>query len=914
MFRVKNHLINLSLRSKVTLALTLSILIILGSVIIGPQWKFLQYRFFILTPDSTLKQNVKYVVGSAIDAAISNGNSIVSLFESHNPPIQSNLKTLNIRVARGSLTKMASQLPASAKERYYPAWFLYPDGQWKRMEYRFRGRNIWHWHPEKPSLRLKLKKKYPLSLQRNLNLVNPEDRAMVSNALGNEIGFRMGVLTQVTEHIRLFINKNYFGVYHLETREDEEMLRFRHRIPGPLFIGDHLKRPWKADQFELAGETKSLSQFNPMSQLIEVLDRPPNPEVYQKLWNIFDFDKLARWQATLNIVGGIHTDYHHNHLYYFDPALGLLEPIVSDINGHGLLTPVRENAWDRVRSALSRGVSRYDIPLNEKLHPLIEMAYKNPFFYHHRNEILYDAIMAGPGSFQEQSKILNGFFDKMDPDVKADRHKGALESAFVGWFRIPYNNFQYKTAKKNIYKWIQKRNEFLLKELKKSSLHVQLEERTKDPKLLVTVYGNSSVSFDLDSVEAHFHAHLPHQSTPQRVKGPQILYPGLKKDYEFKYQPTEGRRTTPYYLFPGQQSYLFTLSPFKSPKILKQQIEKAFTHSLTKERISFTLSVKKSISTADVNYNEHSIHPWSFDFKRPGDIMTLGPGPVKLERDLIIDEDSYLTVKAGTTLQLGEGVSIASKGKVLFQGTKEAPIYIKRLIPTKPWGAVIIQGPKSKGSQISFTHISGGSLDHLFNVHYSGMLSIHGSDNFEIHDSSLERNVLSDDTLHIIYGRAQISNLTFRDCFADCIDLDYVDASLKNIFIANAGNDGIDLMTSKVTMENINIKEAGDKGFSLGELSQVKLVGSTVQRALIAIAVKDGTQAYVSDTVLENNEVAFDLYKKNWRYGGPGKLEIKDVLFKDNQVNLRVEEGGEVILNQEKPNKVVGDGTIHAAL
>ena len=514
-------------RTKGVFVLVASIFIIFSALIFSVQWKFLQYRFFMLSPADSFVQNMEYIVGSGIDAALTTINSFLILFDEHNPPVESKIKTFNLRVERGSIEEMASHLPESAKKKYYRAWLLYPDGEWKRINFRFRGRNIWHWHPEKPSLRLKLKKRYPLNLQRKLNLVNPEDRAMVSNMIGDEIGHRLGVLTHITEPIRLFINNNYFGVYHWITREDEEMLRLRHKMPGPLFIGDHLSSPWEAKQFVLGGETKMLSKFNPIDKLIEIMYKPQSPEKYRDLWNILSFEKLAGWMATMNIAGGIHTDRTHNHLYYFDPSLGLLEPIIQDINGHGLQTGAM--GLPRLKFSIKRDIARTDIPLNERLHPLNDIAFKDPFFYHRRNEILYKAIISGPGSGQEQSKILNSYFEKIDPHVKADRYKAALECSFVGWFRIPYSNFQYITAKENILKWITNRNAFLLNELSKATVNINLEDKPDNPKLLITINGHSAVKFDTEHLKAHLIAHTPHRRTMKDVTGTLILYPGLQK-------------------------------------------------------------------------------------------------------------------------------------------------------------------------------------------------------------------------------------------------------------------------------------------------------------------------------------------------------------------------------------------------
>ena len=80
-----------------------------------------------------------------------------------------------------------------------------------------------------------------------------------------------------------------------------------------------------------------LNHINPIDLMVNAINSEKSADQFQDLWSIISMDKYARFNALLALVGGIHTDYSHNHLYYFDPTLGMLEPIVSDINGHGLL-------------------------------------------------------------------------------------------------------------------------------------------------------------------------------------------------------------------------------------------------------------------------------------------------------------------------------------------------------------------------------------------------------------------------------------------------------------------------------------------------------------------------------------------------------------------------------------------------
>jgi hypothetical protein len=198
-------------------------------------------------------------------------NSLLVALDDHEVPVTSELPTVRLRVEPGSLERMAANLPSSAKARYYPAWLQYPDGQWRRASYRYRGRSRWHWMPEKPSLRLRLRRGAPLGLRRHINLINPEDRLMVSNYMGDELARRLGVLSSDTRFARLFINNQYFGVYHVTLREDESYLRTQNRVMGPLFVGENISNPWTAESFEVIGGMADKDRGNPVAALIKAM-------------------------------------------------------------------------------------------------------------------------------------------------------------------------------------------------------------------------------------------------------------------------------------------------------------------------------------------------------------------------------------------------------------------------------------------------------------------------------------------------------------------------------------------------------------------------------------------------------------------------------------------------------------------
>lgn len=842
------------------------------------------------------------LTGTVWDSAVLTANSFLIMLDAHEIPKDTRLPEVHLRVQANSIKEMVSKLPTSAKATYRRAQLRYPDGRWRKIRFRFRGRNFWHLLPEKPSLRLKLSRNAPINLQRHINLINPEDRPMVSNILGERLARELGVLTHETRFVRLYINEEYRGVYHWTTREDENLLRLRRRMPGPIFVGDELEARWQANQFEVAGETDVLKKFNPMERMVEAIYKPLGVERYQALWEILSFDKYARWVAAMNLAGSPHTDFFHNHTYYFDPSIGLLEPAISDLNGHGM-HQIPTMGWDPE--------PQHEYPINEMIQPLLDVALRDPRLYHLRNKILFDAIN-GIGSPQSQFRILDEYFSRIDASVRADRNKGALRSITVHAYRLPYSNGQYDTSKRHLYNWIEKHNEFLKKELELSKVRVFIDNASRNGRLLflVEIQGHTAAVFDPAAFDSPVFADKSFTGQPaSAAKTPMLLYPGLQK---VKTGIPPDKRVPNHRLRPGSQKYLFAVqdSPATDTAVLKKRFMSAFRHSLTEKLLAPEIETGRRIDPSKIVYNDASIHAWRFP-ARPQKEITLGPGDVQIRENLVVEAGQTLTVAPGTTLRLGPDVSVLSRGTVRIEGKSKRPIVIKRLVLKKAWGALVIQGPASAGSSIRHARISGGSKAQAFNVRYSGMLSVHWSNDFVLEDTELSGNVLSDDTFHVVNSRFEVSRSRFADCFSDCIDLDYASGSIENLEIQRAGNDGIDFMTSEVKLSNIRILGAGDKGLSVGEASKVTADRIVVEKAEIGVASKDKSRILLSRSRLQENAVGIDLAAKNWRYGGPGAIEMRRTEFVGNEVDIRAEKGSvATVADQPIPAKIAGDGRI----
>ena len=86
-------------------------------------------------------------------------------------------------------------------------------------------------------------------------------------------------------------------------------------------------------------------------------------------------------------------------------------------------------------------------------------------------------------------------------------------------------------------------------------------------------------------------------------------------------------------------------------------------------------------------------------------------------------------------------------------------------------------------------------------------------------------------------------------------------------------------MESEALVESSYMTGSGDKAISAGENSNVMIYNSLFYKNNIGLATKDGSNAYILYSSLENNKTQLSAYKKNWQYGGGGSAQVFNSYF-----------------------------------
>ena len=742
------------------------------------------------------------------------------------PPRRSCLETIRLEVPDNTFLEMQKALKNGSRQLnhepggykpYFKATLL-RNGDPVQVKMCLRGTMLWHHRPEKPSFRIKLRKDDVERGDRYIELTTPEDSLVVKNWLPMELANDLELMSDLSSHVRLFVNQKYFGVYVRSTRQGEPFALANQRMPGTFFKAEFSGDMWKTvDAWKTFGQQDEADR-QVMQTWLDVLSNPPSGESLERFDAVFDTEKFARWAALMAVVGSIHTDDTHNHSYFFCSNQGKLEAMPLDCNGYGSHT-----------SSVS--------PVDVQVQPVLRYLSCDPRWVHRRNEWIYQLIQ-GKGSTPSTTKIINELMSEMNDDLMADRNLGNVKKfEHEGWQWEPKSVFDLSSERNRLSQWICQRNNFLDEYVRDCKFSI----KSNSDSCQINVFGSAAVRVqDLDTGVV------------------KVLYPGLSEDS---------------FLFPGDQQPV----PLKYLKPVVME----YSFKASSERLEFFNAVTGEPVLAQASPNPtdellvaRTLHVSELAGNPTQDVV-LGPGKVVLEEDLIVGPQQRLIVRPGTEICLDAGVGIYSRGQTQFQGTSSQPILVHGSSDL-PWAAIGIAGAKTAGSRFEFVDVSGGSIGWLGHLRFKGMFNAYDCPDVTLLNCSIGQNFIGDDAVNLAESKIRVDQCTWRDAKADALDLDMCSGEVSNCQWFNSGNDGLDLMSCVLSVTDCYFEGSGDKGISVGENTRLQAERVRIVDCLVGTEVKDDSVAQYVDSVFERCGTAVHSYQKKWFYSGGGNSALVD--------------------------------------
>ena len=767
----------------------------------------------------------------------------------------SQLKTFHFTVDEKDLQSLNANLPKSGKDHYIKAYMKVSDKKDKiyKVKLRYRGDNYYHWLYKQKSLRIKLDKNDVYHMVKAFNLINPTMYLQILDKISYQIASEIGIISPRYYFARVFINNIYMGVQIYLDQADESLLRRHHIMPGSIYYGEAspINKDGIADlTFDAKHWQKKASRNKEQEKITEDIEyfiKATNSFDAKKFYdfkNTFIDDKYLSFIAIDRFTGSHHHDYTHNHKIYFDPYKGKYQPI----------------EWD-IRFWQDSNIK------DESLYPLVLKLTQNPIFDAQIDKILYSIIKKYP--IQKIKQEYQTILDRVSPDLKADIYKDTTK-IYPKLLPPPYwysVELDEKELKPNMQADIQKLSN-RINYLKKLLDEVKVEYFIKDNFIYFNISGNSPVQLTFQNKTNLIKK--VYKSKLYDINKTEVLYAGrvLVKNAQTKYPKlmmgTDAIKST-------NLLYKFKLDASLDATSYLKSIK--FKNFITQKPLKISKSPK-------IFKDSLSIHPWSFIKTKKTKILQ---GEIQVNKTMIFDRYTDVVIKPNTTFVMSPKTSIYFYSKVTAIGTKQKPIRFIAKDKTKPWGLVALQGQATSGSVFEYCKFSDGSTDIRNLIHYTAQFNIHDTSNFLVKNSTIDKNHIGDDAMHIAYASGTVDSSIFKNARSDGLDIDISDVIVKNSTFIDSGNDGLDIMTTKIKASANLFINSGDKGFSIGEASDVNITDSVFISTLTGIEIKDDSKVLADNLVFaDSKKVAINLYNKNKRYNAGGFLKAKNIYLLGN--------------------------------
>ena len=768
------------------------------------------------------------------------------------------LSRVEIYIPEKTSNKLLSSVPHSTKQ-YLKGEMLVKNKK-KKVRVRYFGDNPTNWMFYQKAVRLKTKKSETVNRKRYFEY-KPSQTKILNDYVAFKIAKKLNLLVSEVRLVELFINEKSSGIYLEKENLNESFLRRNKIMPINLYKGEQSN-----NSENKIGLEKNLDQ-NPglweKISFLNITDMDDYTDLFRLSKNIKNAESssselnqilkygnmnlLSRTSILEILINGMINNRIHNKRIALDVWSGKIHIIPHDFSFNRKKISEENLRLDSSSSELFTVINQSSKFLNKKYNDLYRIVKEEKIF----DEIIEDL---------ENLKVKYLISQKTD--------LGALQRKYVhveDW-NGPENEKSFKelikslkTREQQIIRFLEANPEVSWRSNKKG-FDVKVEK-------LIPI-SNLSVKFNEDKPKW---IALDHNNNQVIDKDDQYFYPNAEGNFKINIKLFANR--IPINLRPYIESPYLTIGETKFTFFVENNLKPS-------ELVTFNDYTKNELS---LNYDESnaaapSIHNEGI-IKNNKNKTNILSGNIFLTEDLIIKEETEIL--EGTVFTIKEGVSIIFENKVHAIGSAKKPIVFKNHKGAQNWGTIAIHGEGTDGSIFKNIIIENASGKSINGINYFASLSVHSTKNIKFDNILIRNNSIFDDMMHIIYSdNIKVLNSNFLNAYKDSIDVDISkNIIFENTNIINSGNDGIDFMESTAQLYKMNILSSGDKGVSIGENSEVLINDSIISSNKYGVASKDLSRTIIKNSLLENNKTQLSVYKKNWRYGGSGIIDIKNSKF-----------------------------------
>lgn len=269
------------------------------------------------------------------------------------------------------------------------------------------------------------------------------------------------------------------------------------------------------------------------------------------------------------------------------------------------------------------------------------------------------------------------------------------------------------------------------------------------------------------------------------------------------------------------------------------------------------------------------------DVDEINNLITFNTKDVILDKPFVIPSNYTVIATEGQRIDIIKGGKIISKSPIKFIGTSNNHI---KVYSSDGYGQGICVLGAKKQSELSYVDFSDLSNPSHGFWEVTGAITFYESP--IIFDNILIENNTCEDAINVIRTDFKMANTTFRNTQSDAFDGDFITGEMTNCFFQNLGNDAVDVSGSNIRLFNVEISKAGDKGVSAGENSVITAEKINIYDCEIAIAGKDLSKVFVSNSTISNSKLGFTAFQKKPEFGPSNIVATKMTLKNINTTYL----------------------------
>ncbi len=745
---------------------------------------------------------------------------------------------------------------------YVPATLEY-QGKKMKVKLRLKGHMTDHLQDNKWSFRIKVKDKDSFMGMKRFSFQHPGTRGYVYEWIYHELMKREGIIALRYKFINLTMNGRDWGIYAVEENFDKELIENNQRINAPIirFNPDlywvnrynMMTHQASADEFSsyysapaeayneeaVVSDSTQKKYFLKAMALVEGL-RSKKLSVDE----VFDIERLAKFHAIIDLVGGEHSIDWSDIKYYYNPVQGRLEPVAyesftdfpaRDITGsykYIQLDSMNEN-YEDWHTAIFSNAKFFSLYIKE-LERISEPSYMDNFFSSANSEL------------STNLKILNKEF----PYKKFDKQ---------GYYRNQMMIKKVLATPKAIHAYFVGQSN--------NKIHLQLGEIESLPvEIKYVSVGNIKV----------FPASQIILSAKQRNQ-----YVNFK-NYDLTLPPD----------FRWNDSLINNLKVcYSILGATKQDEAIVFRYPHTdKEFISDDLKNKKG------NINE-------FPFLTIDDnnkTIFIKKGKQTINKDLIIPSGYTVFANSSVSLDIINKAKVISYSSFIFSGNEEEQIKIESTDSTSQ-GIEFIDAPKSKFSYVVFKRMPKVKEEQWART---GAVTFYESP-VEFNNCCFY-NCKAEDEVSVIRSDFSFNYCLFHKMHDDAIDADFSDGTVSNSVFENCDENAFDLTMAKVKVKAIYVNGANNKAFNVKAGAQLKGDDVRIKNAYIAISAEDLSSIDLQKVTITDSEYGLVAYK-NKPGGGHPRITVKGISFTNVKNNYLREKKSTIIVDGKEIEEEVKD-------